>query len=269
VIGKPNVGKSTLLNSMLGEQRFISADKDHTTREPNDTMINVGGKDYTLIDTAGIRKMARVRASEGKLETSGVDRTLRAVKKADVVLFVIDISKEIKTQDKFLGGELAEAGASVIIIANKWDKIPGKETGTINEYEDYIRALMPMLSYCPIVFTDAVSGKRVSGLFEVIDKVFASRFTQLDGNETRKFISQAILKHKPSKGRGISHPKIKYFVQTGINPPTFKLGLKQSRKDALNISYIRFLKNILREAYDFEGTPIRIHVHAKKKTHTT
>ncbi len=269
VIGRPNVGKSSLLNKLLGEERFIAADKDHTTREPSDTMIIVDGQNYTLIDTAGIRKLAKVRAGKSKLEQGGVDRSLRSARRSDVVLLVLDITKRIHTQDKFLGGELEKAGVSVIIVANKWDKIPDKGTNTINDYEAYIRAHMPMLSWAPIVFTSAITGKRVQGIFDTIDKVFRNRFTQLSRNEARDFIRQAIVKHKPSRGKGVAHPKILYFEQAHVNPPTFYLGIKQGRVDVLHQSYLKFLINILRRFYEFEGTPIRISIKARKKKHTT
>lgn len=269
VIGRPNVGKSSLLNAVTGEQRFITSDREHTTREPNDTQVTVDGQHYTFVDTAGVRKMARVHAGKSKLEISGVERSLRAVRRADVVLFVIDVAKKITTQDKHLAGKVVESGASVVIVANKWDLIPDKETGTINEYENYLRALLPMLSFAPIIFTSAHTGKRVQALFDVIDTVFRNRFTQLSDNEAHEFISRAIVKHKPSRGKGVAHPEIKYFRQAGVNPPVFWLGIKQKRTDVLAESYLRFLQNLLRTHFPFEGTPIRIKVKARKKSHTT
>ena len=269
VVGRPNVGKSSLLNAMLGHQRFIAADQEHTTREPNDTLVTIDGQNYLLVDTAGIRKRAKVRGSKSKLEKSGVSRTIRAINRSDVALFVIDVTKEIHAQDKHLAGNLSEAGTSTVIIANKWDKIPDKDPNTINAYEEYIRAHLPMLSYAPIVFTSAVTGKRVQGMFDVIDKVFKSRFTQLDDEETKSFISRAIKKHKPSRGKGIAHPQIMSFKQSAINPPLFDLKIRHIRKDVLAASYLKFLQNLLRKYYDFEGTPIRIRVVTKKKSHTT
>ncbi len=269
VIGRPNVGKSSILNSMLGEHRFIEADREHTTREPNDTIITVAGQNYTLVDTAGIRKMARIHGGKSKLEQSGVTRTLRAMKRSDVVLFVLDVTQRIRMQDKFLAGKISETGASCIIVANKWDLIPEKDSKTINEYENYLRAHLPMLSYAPLVFTSAKTGKRVQNLFDVIDHVYQSRFTQLNKDQTYEFIARSIMRHKPSRGKGVAHPKITYFRQAGINPPLFKLGIKQKRHDALHPSYLRFLKNQLRKHYDFEGSPIRISVEERKKSHTT
>jgi GTP-binding protein len=268
-VGRPNVGKSSLLNSLLGESRFIEADMEHTTREPNDTEIVVEGQRYTLIDTAGVRKLAKVRAGDSKLEKTGVDRTLRAMLRADVALFVIDVTKNIHHQDKFLAGQLAEAKTSTIIVANKWDLVDDKETNTINKYEEYLYHALPMLNYAPIVFTSAKTGQRVQKLFETIDKVYESRFTQLSNQETKEFISRAIVKHKPSRGTGVAHPTITSFTQTGVNPPVFSLNIKQHRKDALNESYLRFLENVLREEYNFVGAPIRIRVVARRKKHTT
>lgn len=269
VIGKPNVGKSSLLNAAVGETRFIASEKEHTTREPNDTMVTVGDQNYLFIDTAGIRKMAKVRGGKSKLEKAGVERTLRMMKRADVALFLIDISKRIQRQDKHLAGQLADAGTSVVVIANKWDLIPDKDSNTINEYEEYIRAHLPMLSYAPILFTSAKTGQRVPALSEVINKVYRSRFTQLDDEETKSFISRAIKRHRPTRGKGVAHPQIMSFKQVGINPPKFHLKIRHKREDVLAESYLRFLQNLLRKYYDFEGTPIIIKVLTKKKSHTT
>ncbi len=265
VLGKPNVGKSTLLNSLVGHHRFITSEKEHTTREPNDTVIHVDGKTYLLIDTAGMRKTAKMKAGKSELEIAGVHRSLQAVKRAHVILFVIDVTKSIQTQDKHLAGEIAEGKASVIIIANKWDQIPDKDSKTINKFEDYIRGNLPQLDYAPIVFTSAITGKRVQGLFNLIDEVYQNRFTELDHRETYQFISKAIKKHLPSKGTGPAYPKITSFHQIDVNPPTFRLGLKQRYKTALNETYLRYLENQLRDQYGFDGTPIRVIVGAGER----
>lgn len=269
VLGRPNVGKSSLLNAVLGEPRFIASPLAHTTREPNDVEIEFNKRHYIFVDTAGVRKMAKVRGSKSELEVEGVAKSLEAVKRADVVLFVLDVTAKIEHQDKHLAGLLSEEGASVIIVANKWDLVPDKDTTTVNKYEKYIRAHLPTLNYAPIVFVSALTGKRVTTIFETIDKVFMSRFTQLTEEDTSSFIRQAIMKHKPSRGKGVQHPEIQSFTQVRLNPPKFALLIKQSRKDSLSPSYIRFITNRLREQFDFTGTPIFVVVRGGKKKHTT
>lgn len=268
VLGEPNAGKSTLLNGILGEKRFIASELAHTTRQPNEVKVHVGGKDYIFVDTAGIRRQARRASSGSLLEKHGVKQTIELMKSVSVVLFVMDISKKITSQDKHLAGLIAEHRASVVIIANKWDLIPDKETGTINKYEDYIRAHLPQLNYAPILFISALTGKRIEDSMGAIDKVFASRFTQLMDDESKTFISRAIARHKPSKNKGTWHPNITSFVQTGINPPRFRLSINAPREDALAGSYVKFLERQMRMQFEFEGTPIRINVTATQRKHS-
>lgn len=268
VFGEPNVGKSTLLNSILGEKRFITSEVAHTTRQPNDVSVHWEGKDYVFVDTAGVRRQAKRNRGGTELEKFGVEKTIYLLKSIDIALFVLDISATITAQDKHLAGVLAEHGVSVIIVANKWDLIPDKETNTVNAYEEYIQAHLPQLDYAPIIFISALTGKRVKEIMEVIDDVFTSRFTELSSEECHKFISQAIVKHKPSKSRGIWHPRIISFEQYRTNPPTFALTINQPREDALAPSYVKFLEKRLRDQYDFEGTPIRINVRALQKKHS-
>lgn len=269
VIGEPNVGKSTLLNTLIGEKRFITANVAHTTREPNDALIEHEGRQYVFIDTAGIRKMASVRRSGTDLEQRGVARTVNILRRTDVALFIIDITREIDAQDKHLAGMLAETGVSVIIIANKWDLVPNKTPTSVNDYEAKLRAYLPPLKYAPIMFISALTGKRAQDVFTTIDQTFQSRFTQLDDTEAKSFISRAIARHKPSRGKGVKHPRIIKFFQSRTNPPTFTLTVNLSRKDSLADSYLRFLENLLRDQYNFTGTPIRIRVSTGRKSHTT
>lgn len=269
VIGEPNVGKSTLLNSILGEERFITANVPHTTREPNDAAIVHNGRTYHFIDTAGVRKMARVREAGTRLEQQGVERTLKLLDRTDVALFVIDVKRGITAQDKHLAGTLAESGVSVIIVANKWDLVEDKTPTLINKFEDFVRTILPQLKYAPIIFTSALNDQRTKNLFELVDITFQSRFTQLTDEEAKSFISRAIVRHKPSRGKGVKHPRIIKFVQTRANPPTFNLVVNLSRKDSLAISYVRFLENLLREHYNLTGTPVRIRVSTGQKSHTT
>ena len=269
VLGEPNVGKSTLLNSILGEPRFITANVPHTTREPNDALLEKDERKYLFIDTAGIRKQASMRNSGTALEQEGVERTLEILKRTDVALFVLDVTRGITTQDRHLAGVLADSGVSTIIVVNKWDLIENKHTNSVNEFEAQVRGWLPHLKYAPVMFTSALTGQRAQALFPLIDKVFKSRFTQLTDDEARQFMSQAIMRHRPVKGKGVKHPKVTSFTQRSVNPPRFVLDVDLARRDSLADSYVRFLENRMRERYDFTGTPIRIRIEAGKKSHTT
>ncbi len=269
VFGEPNVGKSTLLNTLIGEKRFITANMPHTTRQPNDVLFEHEGALYQFIDTPGVRKHASMMRSGNALERIGVDKTLDTLDRADVALFVLDITRGITAQDRHLAGILAEKGISTVIIANKWDLIPKKTPTTINDQEEIVRGFLPQLKYAPILFTSALTGQRAQDVFEHINHVFTTRFTQLSDEESKAFIAKAIARHRPSRGKGVKHPRIISFFQSRVNPPTFTLFVNLSRKDSLADSYLRFLENILRDAYDFTGTPMRIRVETGRKSHTT
>ncbi len=269
VFGEPNVGKSTLLNALLGEQRFITANAPHTTRQPNDVLFTYEDKLYQFIDTAGVRKHASMMRSGTRLEKIGVDQTLETLGRADVALFILDITRGITAQDRHLAGVLSQKGISTIIIANKWDLIPNKTTNSINDHEKIIKGFLPQLKFAPTLFTSALTGKRAKDVFDLVQKVFQTRFTQLSDEEAHSFISRAIARHKPSRGKGVKHPHIIKFYQERVNPPTFALRVNLSRKDSLADSYLRFLENLLRDYYDFTGTPIRLRVVTARKSHTT
>lgn len=268
VIGEPNVGKSTLLNSILGEKRFLASPVAHTSRQPNDTYVHMNGKDYAFIDTAGIRRQNKRLKGGTVLEKHGVRKTEELLRKVDIALFVIDVSVNVSAQAKHLATLVAENGVSVIIIANKWDLIPDKDTNTVNKYEEYIRAMLPQIDYAPIVFISALTRQRVHDVLTVAENVYANRFTELSDAEAKEFISRAISRHKPSKHKGTWHPNITEFVQTRTNPPTFRLTINAPREDALAFSYVKFLERQLRGQFEFEGTPIRVNVTAVQRKHS-
>ncbi len=269
VIGEPNVGKSTLLNAVLGEKRFITANVPHTTREPNDALVEHEGQKFIFVDTAGIRKQAARRKSGTSLERLGADKSLDLMQRSDVALFVLDVTKGISTQERHLAGLLHDAKVSVVIVANKWDLVKNKNTTTVNEQEEIIRGYLPQLKYAPVIFTSALTGQRAKDIFKLITTVFQTRFTQLSDDESKQFMSKAIVRHKPMRGKGVKSPQITSFRQSHINPPEFTLEVNLSRQDSLATAYVRFLENILREQYDFTGTPIKIRIEAGRKSHTT
>jgi GTP-binding protein len=173
-------------------------------------------------------------------------------------------------QDKHLAGVLAEHGVSVLIVVNKWDLVENKTTTTVNRFEEYVHGTLPQLDYAPVLFISALTGQRANDVFKAIDQVFAARFTQLSNEEARQFMSRAIVRHKPQRGKGVKHPQVVSFRQNNVNPPLFTLTVDLPREDSLNIAYVRFLERLLREHYDFVGTPLRIRIiPTERKTHTT
>ncbi len=259
VIGKPNVGKSTLLNALIGEERFITSPIEHTTREPNDTLFQRGEKKYIFIDTAGMRKHAKVRKAGG-LEHEAVKRNELVVKLADVTLLVLDATQKIGTQEKVLAGFLKHSGSAVLIVVNKWDLIHDKETGTMNQYREYIAASLPFLAWAPVHFVSALSTQRVQNLFDAIDAVNKNRSIDIDQEKLKKFLEIAVHQFAPVVGHGPWAPKVLGMKQVRHAPPTFDLIIKAKRTDTLNQSYIRYLENRLREHFKLEGTPLAIDI---------
>ncbi len=259
VLGKPNVGKSSILNAILGEERFIVSPIAGTTREPNDVNVAVGDRNYVFVDTAGIRKKAKVR-SAGGLEEEGVERAAVALRRSDVALFVVDATQPIGAQERTLAGLLQEAHVGVIIIANKWDLVPNKKPDTINAFRKHIASHLPFLAWAPILFTSAKEGQRIENIFEMVDAIQRRRFTKLTETELEVFLKGAVRAHLPSKGKGPSPPKILAMEQVEVGPPYFQVVIKAKRLDVLHPSYLRFLENRLRERFDLEGTPVRLGV---------
>ncbi|MCF6276772.1 MAG: ribosome biogenesis GTPase Der [Candidatus Magasanikbacteria bacterium] len=267
VIGKPNVGKSSLFNKIIGEDKVIISDMAHTTREPFDTLVTytqkVGDEDkiYNLnfIDTAGIRRKARVK---GFLERKGIIKSIDYIDKSDLVLFVLDGSEPISSQDRQLGGLLERRAKSVIIIVNKWDLAEdNSQTNQIN-VKKMVYSHFPHLNFAPIVFTSGLSGEKTHKLFPELIKIWDARHTFISRGALKVFIESVTRQHKPSRGKGTRQPKILGFRQIAENPPVFELAIKH--KTSLHRSYMNFIENRLREQFNFIGTPIIIKLRKAK-----
>lgn len=264
VIGTPNVGKSTLLNALVGSKRFITSPVAHTTREPNDTLLEFDDKRYILIDTAGIRKLAGVK-KRGGMELSGVIKTLRQLPRCDVALLVLDVNSDVGVQEKKLIEKIIESNVGIVIVANKWDLAKGKTAQSQNDYLRYLSSAIPFLRYAPVIFTSALTGSKMEKLLPLASHVHDERYRMIDEQEVWEFMKTVMKTHQPSRGKGVKHPVILRFRQIGVAPPTFSLTVKGQRADTLHASYLRFIENRLREQYGFDGTPIVINAKAERR----
>lgn len=251
VIGKPNAGKSSLVNFVTGEERVIVSDIPGTTRDSIDSRILRDGEVYTFIDTAGIRRKSKV---DEAIERFSVMRAQMAIERADVCVLMIDASTGITDQDTKIAGLAHDAGKAAIIAVNKWDLIE-KETGTQSEYEKKIRTELSYMPYAPMLFLSAKTGLRVENLFALIRKVYAASTTRITTGNLNAILADATARVQPptDKGRRL---KIFYMTQAGIQPPTFVCFCNDSR--LFHFSYVRYLENQIRQAYPLEGTPVKM-----------
>ena len=256
VIGKPNVGKSSLINKILGQNRTIVSDIAGTTRDAIDTEFeNENGK-YVLIDTAGIRRKSKIKES---IEKFSIMRTLLAIERADVCLMMIDATQGVTDQDTKIAGEAHEAGKGVIIVVNKWDTVE-KETGTLEQYKKEVYDKLKYLSYAPIIFISAKTGQRVHKLFEMINNVNAQNSLRVSTSILNQVINEAIAIVQPPTDKG-KRLKIYYGSQVSTKPPTFVIFV--NNKELFHFSYERYLVNQIRKEFGLEGTPVRVIVREK------
>lgn len=256
IIGKPNVGKSSLINKLLGENRAIVSDIAGTTRDAIDTNLeNEHGK-YVFIDTAGIRRKSKVKES---IEKFSIMRTLLAVERADVCLMMIDALEGVTDQDAKIAGEAHEAGKGIIIVVNKWDEYE-KGTGTLEKYKKEIYNKLSYLSYAPIIFISAKTGQRVNKLFDLINFVAEQNALRVSTSVLNQVINEAIaiVQPPPDKGKRL---KIFYATQASTKPPTFVIFV--NNKELFHFSYERYLVNNIRKEFGLEGTPVRVIVREK------
>jgi GTP-binding protein len=259
IIGKPNVGKSSLLNSLIGYERVIVSDVPHTTREPQNTEMVYNDRIINIIDTAGISK--RGNKTKG-LEKYGIIKSRQSLRQADIVLLVIDINDPITKQDAQLVEEIVDLGKSFIIIANKWDLVDERNT---KKWTHEINSHFPFIMWAPILFVSSKTGEKTNKIFDMVIRIDENRKKELSETTLDRFLNKMVKIHKPSKGRGIKHPRIYSLKQSWVNPPRFEI--KIGSQEDLHNSYLRFLENRIREKFDFFGTPLRVSVRKNKKIH--
>ena len=256
VIGEPNVGKSSLVNAILKEDRAIVANEQGTTRDAVDSAFVYDGKPYVIVDTAGIRKRGRVYES---IEKYSVLRALSAIESCDVAVFLIDAEAGIREQDKHVAGYAHEAGKPVIIAVNKWDTVE-KDGRTMNEFIEKVRKEFVYLSYAPVLFISAKTGQRVTQLLPLAERVAENSRRRIPTNVLNEVIADTQVT-TPAPARNGKRFRIYYATQVSVQPPTFVLSCNDPK--LMHFTYERFIENSLREAFDFEGTPI--HIIARKK----
>ena len=251
IVGKPNAGKSTLLNALVGQERAIVSDIPGTTRDAIDTIIEYEDKQLRLIDTAGLRRRGKI---EPGVERYSVIRTMQAIERADVALLLIDAGSGITAQDAHIAGYVQDAWKSAVLLVNKWDSIE-KDTYTIQDFESKIRKSLNFIDYAPMLFVSAKTGQRVDKVLPLAIKVGDERLVRLSTAQINKFIREALDRHPPPSkgGRAL---KIYYGTQVRSDPPTILLHLNEPK--LMHFTYKRFLENRLRELHGFLGTPIRI-----------
>lgn len=251
-IGRPNVGKSSLVNAILGEERVIVSPLPHTTREPQDTWIRYGERDVVIVDTAGMRKRARMKEA---IEEAGVERNEAAIRQADVAFLVFDASTDPTSQDRALAGLLEEMTRGLVLVANKWDLIEGKKTETAQEYEALIRQSFPFLDWAPLVFVSAKTGLRAGKLMDIAFTVQDERHRHIDYNALNRLLKACIKAKKPLASYGPKSPRIYDAAQVGHAPPTFLVTI-HGEKDNVHPNWLKFFAKRLREKFGFIGTPI-------------
>lgn len=259
LIGKPNAGKSSLVNSFLGENRVIVSEIAGTTRDAIDTPFTRNGQKFTLIDTAGLRRKSRVNEN---IEKYSVLRALTAIERSDVCLVVIDATVGVTEQDKKVAGYAHEAGRGIIVVVNKWDLVE-KDNYTYKQFEDVVRNELAFMTYAPIMFVSALTKQRLNTLLEKIVHVSNQNSLRVSTGLLNDIINEAILLNQPPSDKG-KRLKIYYMTQSSVNPPTFVTFVND--KELAHFSYMRYLENHIRKNFIFEGTPIVMKVRQKKST---
>ena len=259
VIGRPNVGKSSLVNAILGEERVIVSDMPGTTRDAIDTHFFADGTKFTLIDTAGMRRKSKINEP---VERYSVIRSLRAIDRADVVLMLIEAPVGVTEQDKKIAGYAHDSGKGCVIVVNKWDIFPDKHDRSTNRFTDELRDRLGFLQYAPVVYVSALTGQRVERVTELVKFTAEQQSMRIQTSVLNELIRDAVAVNPPPSKKGKS-AKIFFATQADIRPPKFIIFVNEP--ELLHFSYLRFIENRLRESFGFEGTPLKFVVRKHKQ----
>ncbi|OUQ27162.1 ribosome biogenesis GTPase Der [Lachnoclostridium sp. An131] len=257
IVGKPNVGKSSIINKLIGENRVIVSNIAGTTRDAIDTEVRRNGRDYIFIDTAGLRRKNKIKE---ELERYSIIRTVTAVERADVVILVIDATEGVTEQDAKIAGIAHERGKGVIIAVNKWDAIE-KNDKTVYEYTNKIRTVLSYMPYAEITFISAVTGQRLPKLFELIDMVIQNQNLRIATGVLNEIMTEAVALQQPPSDKG-KRLKLFYITQVAVKPPTFVIFVND--KELMHFSYTRYLENKIRDAFGFRGTALKFLIRERK-----
>jgi len=258
VVGKPNVGKSSLINKILGEDRVIVSNIAGTTRDAIDTLVEYNGKEYTFIDTAGLRRKNKIKE---ELERYSIIRTVTAVERADVVVMMIDATEGVTEQDAKIAGIAHDRGKGVVIAVNKWDAIE-KNDKTIYKFTNKVRETLSYMPYAEIMFISAQTGQRIPKLFETIDMVLENQTLRIQTGVLNEIVTEAIAMQQPPSDKG-KRLKIFYTTQVAVKPPTFVIFVNY--KELMHFSYTRYLETKIREAFGFKGTSLKFIIRERKE----
>lgn len=258
IVGKPNVGKSSIINRLLGEERVIVSDIAGTTRDAIDTAVKYHGKEYVFVDTAGLRRKNKIKED---IERYSIIRTVTAVEKADVVVIVIDAKEGVTEQDAKIAGIAHERGKGIIIAVNKWDSIE-KNDKTVYKYEDNIRKILSFMPYASIIYISALTGQRMHKLFEQIETVIQNQTLRIQTGVLNEIMMEAVALQQPPSDKG-KRLKLYYITQVAVKPPTFVIFVND--KELMHFSYTRYIENKIREAFGFAGTSLKFIIRERKE----
>lgn len=259
IVGKPNVGKSSIINRLIGENRLIVSDIAGTTRDAIDTEVTYEGKEYVFIDTAGLRRKHKIKE---ELERFMIIRTVSAVERADIVMIVIDATEGVTEQDAKIAGIAHERGKGVIIAVNKWDAIE-KDDKTIYRFTEKVRDTLAYMPYAELIFISAVTGQRITKIYEVIDMVVQNHALRVSTGVLNEIMSEAVAMQQPPSDKG-KILRLYYITQVTVKPPTFVIFVND--KELMHFSYTRYIENRIRDAFGFKGTPLRFVIRERKES---